>query len=103
MTAIDDDTEVALRRAGLSHLLAVSGSNVAIVLGAVGATTAFLGARLRMAGAAGALGFYVLVVGPDAYPAVPVGGGGLTSLTSTTVSTGDSWELPASSLTRTAT
>jgi competence protein ComEC len=65
VTAIDDDTEVALRRAGLSHLLAVSGSNVAIVLGAVGATTAFLGARLRMAGAAGALGLYVLIVGPD--------------------------------------
>jgi competence protein ComEC len=65
VTAIDDGTELALRRAGLSHLLAVSGSNVAVVLGAVGATTAFLGARLRVAGAAGALGLYVLIVGPD--------------------------------------
>lgn len=65
VTAIDDDTELTLRRAGLSHLLAVSGSNVAIVLGAAGAATAFLGARLRIAGAAGALALYVLIVGPD--------------------------------------
>jgi competence protein ComEC len=63
--ALDDHTEAALRRAGLSHLLAVSGSNVAIVLGAVGAATSFLGARLRIVAAAGALGLYVLVVGPD--------------------------------------
>lgn len=54
------------RRSGLSHLLAVSGSNVALVL--AGATWLFRRARfqLRLAAAAGTVGLFVLVVGPDA-------------------------------------
>jgi competence protein ComEC len=65
VSVIDEETELTLRRAGLAHLLAVSGSNVAIVLTAVGAATGWLSARLRTAGAAAALALYVLVVGPD--------------------------------------
>ena len=54
------------RRAGLSHLLAVSGSNVAIVLAGVAVLVSRLSFRRRVA--AGSLGLllFVLVVGPDA-------------------------------------
>ena len=54
------------RRSGLSHLLAVSGSNVALVL--AGATWLFRRARfpLRLGAAAASICLFVLVVGPDA-------------------------------------
>lgn len=64
-SGFDPQTEDAFRRAGLSHLVAVSGSNVAIVLGAV----LLLGSRLhlwmRLAGAGAALALFILVVGPE--------------------------------------
>ncbi|MDQ3662388.1 MAG: ComEC/Rec2 family competence protein [Actinomycetota bacterium] len=55
----------AFRRAGLSHLLAVSGSNVAIVVGAVALILRPAGLVARVAGGAAALGLYLLVVGPE--------------------------------------
>ena len=53
------------RRAGLSHLVAVSGANVAIVLGAVALLVGRLNLKLRVAFCFVALAFFVLVVGPD--------------------------------------
>lgn len=58
-------TLVEMRRAGLSHLLAVSGSNVAIVLGVVALSLWRSPLALRLAASAFALAFYVLVVGPQ--------------------------------------
>jgi competence protein ComEC len=57
--------EDSLRRAGLSHLVAVSGSNVAIVLGAIAFATRRLGLRTRLCLGALALGSFVVVVGPE--------------------------------------
>lgn len=54
------------RRSGLSHLLAVSGSNVSIVLAAVLALGAAMAFRARLCLGAVGLCFFVLVVGPDA-------------------------------------
>lgn len=54
------------RRAGLSHILAVSGSNVAIVLGAVLVGLRSIGHRVRIAFGYLGLALFVLVVGPDA-------------------------------------
>jgi competence protein ComEC len=54
------------RASGLSHVLAVSGSNVAIVLGAVLASLRSIGHRARIVAGFAALGMFVLVVGPDA-------------------------------------
>jgi ComEC/Rec2-related protein len=54
-----------LRRAGLTHLLAVSGSNVAIVVGAVALACIRMSLRLRIAIGGACLAFYVLVVGPE--------------------------------------
>jgi competence protein ComEC len=62
---MDARTEESLRRAGLSHLVAVSGSNVAIVLGAVAVACRRLGLRLRISLACGALCTFVAVVGPE--------------------------------------
>ncbi len=58
-------TEEHFRRSGLAHLLAVSGSNVAIVLGAVILLAGRLSlvARVLLCGAA--LSFFVAVVGPE--------------------------------------
>lgn len=53
------------RNAGLSHVLAVSGSNVAIVLGAVLIGLRSVGLRARILSGYIALGLFVLVVGPD--------------------------------------
>lgn len=53
------------RRSGLSHLVAVSGSNLAIVLGAVAVMMQALGHRLRIAGAGLAIAVFILVVGPQ--------------------------------------
>ncbi|HYZ46439.1 MAG TPA: ComEC/Rec2 family competence protein, partial [Actinomycetota bacterium] len=64
-TGLDGATIERFRRAGLSHLLAVSGSNVAIVLGAVGLLATRLPLRLRVVAAGAALALFVLVVGPE--------------------------------------
>lgn len=63
---VDVRTEELLRRSGLAHLLAVSGSNVAILLGvvAVALRSAPLPARVASCGAL--LVVFVGVVGPDA-------------------------------------
>lgn len=65
-SGLDPATEETLRRSGLAHLLAVSGSNVALLLGlvAVALRSASLGARV--ASCAAALVLFVSVVGPDA-------------------------------------
>ncbi|HVM34410.1 MAG TPA: ComEC/Rec2 family competence protein [Actinomycetota bacterium] len=71
-----------LRRAGLSHLVAVSGSNVAVVLGAVAAAARRLRAAARVALAAGGLALFVLVVGPEpsVLRAAAMGGAGLAAV-----------------------
>jgi competence protein ComEC len=62
---LDPLTVDSLRRSGLSHLVAVSGSNVAIVLAAAAAMGAKLGRRLRLGGSLTALVIFVAVVGPE--------------------------------------
>jgi competence protein ComEC len=61
----DDETDEMFRRAGLSHLVAVSGSNVAIVLGVFVLLARPLGLYLRLALASAGLLLYVLIVGPE--------------------------------------
>jgi competence protein ComEC len=61
----DDETDEMFRRAGLSHLVAVSGSNVAIVLGVFVLLARPLGLYMRLALASGGLLLYVLIVGPE--------------------------------------
>lgn len=65
-TAIAPATIDSFRASGLSHVLAVSGSNVAIVLAAVLTLFNSVGLRIRIATGFGALALFVLVVGPDA-------------------------------------
>ena len=64
-SGIDDDTSESLRRAGLSHLLAVSGSNVAIVLGAIAWLTRRRSLPARLFSGATGLGIFVVTVGPE--------------------------------------
>lgn len=64
-SGIDETTEWQFRRTGLAHLVAVSGSNVAIVLACAGMFVARARPAFRVAGCAAVLGFYVLVVGPE--------------------------------------
>ncbi|MDQ3645818.1 MAG: ComEC/Rec2 family competence protein [Actinomycetota bacterium] len=59
------ETVEAFRRSGLSHVLAVSGSNLAIVLGAVSAVAASAARRSRLMVSLAAMSLFVLVVGPD--------------------------------------
>lgn len=62
------DMEVEhMRRAGLSHFVAVSGSNVALFLGALFLLSGPLGwsARRRAVLGLAGLGFFVLLIGPD--------------------------------------
>jgi ComEC/Rec2-related protein len=61
----DEQTLEEFRRSGLAHLLAVSGSNVAIVVGTVALCMARAAIYTRLLVCAGSLVFYVLVVGPD--------------------------------------
>ena len=63
---LDPKTLDNFRRSGLSHLVAVSGSNVAIVVGAVALMARSLSLALRTGLCAVALALFVLVVGPDA-------------------------------------
>ena len=65
-SAIDEATEDTLRRSGLAHLLAVSGSNVALLLGLVALVLRRAPLGGRVAACAGALVLFVAVVGPDA-------------------------------------
>lgn len=62
---IDVEMKERFRRSGLSHLVAVSGSNVAIVVGAVALAAARAALRLRIALSLMVLALYVAVVGPD--------------------------------------
>lgn len=64
-SGLDPATVEDFRRAGLAHLLAVSGTNVAIVLGAVALAARRLPQVLRIGAGAVALGLFVLTVGPD--------------------------------------
>nr|MDQ3916598.1 ComEC/Rec2 family competence protein [Actinomycetota bacterium] len=63
---IDPETEEVLRRSGLAHLLAVSGSNVAILLGAVALVLRKAPFVVRVGACGPALVLFVAVVGPDA-------------------------------------
>lgn len=60
------EQESAYRKAGLSHLVAVSGSNIAMVAGAILLAAARSPHLVRYGLAAAGVGLYVLVVGPDA-------------------------------------
>ena len=62
---VDAMTEWQFRRTGLAHLVAVSGSNVAIVLGAIAALVRSFSPIARFGACLGALFIYVLVVGPE--------------------------------------
>lgn len=64
-SAMPESTSDLFRAAGLSHLVAVSGQNVAMVLGAVAVVTHALGARARIILALSAVGLFVVVVGPQ--------------------------------------
>lgn len=64
-TQIDYPTVQAFRDSGLSHLVAVSGSNVAIVVGAAVFAARNSSLRMRTGMAAGCLILFVLVVGPE--------------------------------------
>lgn len=55
----------SLRRSGLTHLVAVSGTNVALVVGAVALLSARASMRMRVILCGLALSLYVLVVGPE--------------------------------------
>ncbi|HEV2757854.1 MAG TPA: ComEC/Rec2 family competence protein [Actinomycetota bacterium] len=63
---IDPATEETLRRSGLAHLLAVSGSNVAILLAAVAFALRRARFVARVGACAAALASFLAVVGPDA-------------------------------------
>lgn len=63
--SLDPGSVESFRRAGLAHLLAVSGTNVAIVLGTVAWAARRLPHKLRVVAGAGTLALFVLVVGPD--------------------------------------
>ncbi|AGW41502.1 hypothetical protein O159_14390 [Leifsonia xyli subsp. cynodontis DSM 46306] len=67
-TAVDSSLDAAMKASSLSHLTAVSGANCAIVTGLAFLACARigLGRRLRIVVAAGALGLFVLLVGPGA-------------------------------------
>lgn len=64
-SGIDYWTMETFRRSGLAHLVAVSGSNVAMVLAAMAVATVRLPLVVRGIFGALALGMYVAVVGPD--------------------------------------
>lgn len=62
---LGEDVQTDFRRAGLSHVVAVSGENVAMVLGALALVTRRASRRARAALASAVLGLFVLVVGPQ--------------------------------------
>ncbi|MGE0639191.1 MAG: DNA internalization-related competence protein ComEC/Rec2 [Thermoanaerobaculia bacterium] len=62
--ALPDDERRAFRRAGLAHLVAASGMNVALVVTAVAFAATFAGRRTRVTLFAVAILSYLLLVGP---------------------------------------
>jgi len=64
-SGIDHATTEMFRRSGLAHLVAVSGSNVAMVLAAIAVVTIRLPVTMRAVAGAIALSAYVAVVGPE--------------------------------------
>jgi competence protein ComEC len=62
---LDESTTEEFRAAGLSHVVAVSGQNVAMVVGALALITRSLAARPRALVATAAVALFVLVVGPQ--------------------------------------
>lgn len=66
-TLVSPDTDQQMRDASLTHLVAVSGANCALVTSAVGWALAWAGAgrRVRILGQGAALAGFVFVVGPD--------------------------------------
>ncbi|MDP9222340.1 MAG: ComEC/Rec2 family competence protein [Actinomycetota bacterium] len=64
-TDIDQVTVEDFRRAGLSHLLAVSGENLAMFLGALAVVFRALPYRLRLLAYLAAIALFVLIVGPQ--------------------------------------
>ena len=80
--SLDPTSLEDFRRAGLSHLLAVSGTNVAIVLGSVAWAARRLPHKLRILTGGVTLILFVLVVGPDpsVLRAAAMGGIGLMAL-----------------------
>jgi competence protein ComEC len=65
VSAVESDTTAEFRRAGLTHLTAVSGANVTIVCGAVLLSAALVGPRLAVALAAVTLFVFVVIVQPS--------------------------------------
>jgi competence protein ComEC len=94
-TGLSDDLRQRFRAAGLYHLLAVSGQNVALVAGSVLVLAWLLGVSRLLAelGALAAIGAYVLAVG--AQPSVIRAGvaGALCSLAWLTARATDRWHL----------
>ena len=64
-SGVDPATTESFRRSGLSHLVAVSGSNVAMVLAAIAILTVRLPLMVRGGLALLGLAMYVIVVGPE--------------------------------------
>ena len=62
---LDPVTIERFRRTGLSHIVAVSGSNLAIVVGALVLASGLLGHKARVFVAGAGITLFVLIVGPD--------------------------------------
>lgn len=65
VSAVESDTTADFRRAGLTHLTAVSGANVTIVCGAVLLSAALVGPRIAVVLAALTLFAFVVIVQPS--------------------------------------
>jgi competence protein ComEC len=65
VSAVEPETTAAFRRAGLTHLTAVSGANVTIVCGAVLLSAALVGPRIAVGLAAITLFAFVVIVQPS--------------------------------------
>lgn len=64
-SGVDESTTESFRRSGLAHLVAVSGSNVAMVLAAIAIVTVHLPLSARGVVAVASVAMYVVVVGPE--------------------------------------
>lgn len=65
---VDDRLDAAMKASSLTHLIAVSGANCALIVGATMWLLSWIGVgrRGRILGAAATLGAFVLLIGPDA-------------------------------------
>ncbi|MEX5302741.1 ComEC/Rec2 family competence protein [Kocuria sabuli] len=81
-SGLGGELEQAMRDTGLTHLTAVSGANCALVTALAGHAALALGARRRtcLLAGLGALGAYVLLVGPDPSVLRAAAMGGLAAL-----------------------